>query len=77
MPNLLLRDLDADVLKALKEMAKANGRSLQAEMHDILGRASHANLARTRSLSTQWLKKLNRRAHSDSTAHIREDRDRR
>jgi antitoxin FitA len=75
MPNLLLRDLDADVLKALKRTAKAKGRSLQAEIHDILGRASRADLARTRRLSSHWLRKLHRRKHTDSTALIREDRD--
>jgi plasmid stability protein len=74
MPNVLLRDLDADVLKHLKAAAKANGRSLQAELHDVLRRASTRNLAETRRLSAQWLKRLSRSRHSDSAALIREDR---
>jgi plasmid stability protein len=77
MPNLLLRDVDGTVLKALKRTARANGRSLQAEIHDILGRATRADLARTRRLSSLWLKKLAGRKHSDSAALLREDRDRR
>jgi plasmid stability protein len=75
MANVLVRDLDEDVLKQLKAAAKANGRSLQAEIHDVLRRASTRNLAETRRLSTQWLKRLRRSAQSDSGALIREDRD--
>ena len=77
MPNVLVRDLDADVLKQLKAAAKANGRSLQAELHDVLRRAGTRNLAETRRLSAHWLKRLSRSRHSDSTALIREDRDQR
>ena len=75
MANVLVRDLDDDVLRHLKAAAKAHGRSLQAEIHDVLRGASVRNLAHTRRLSTQWLKRLRRSTHSDSTALIREDRD--
>ena len=75
MANVLVRDLDEDVLKQLKAAAKANGRSLQAEIHDVLRRASTRNLAQTRRLSAQWLKRLRRSTQSDSAALIREDRD--
>jgi len=75
MPNVLVRDLDDDVLEQLKAAAKANRRSLQAEIHDVLRRATTRNLAETRRLSTKWLKRLGRSAHSDSAALIREDRD--
>ena len=75
MANLLVRNLDDDVLKELKAAAKAHGRSLQAEIHDVLRRANTRNLAQTRRLSTKWLKRLSRSSHSDSAALIREDRD--
>ena len=75
MPNLLIRDLDDDVLRELKAAAKANGRSLQAEIHDVLRRANTRNLAETRRLSAQWLRRLKSRSHSDSAALIRGDRD--
>ncbi len=74
MANVLVRDLDDDVLKQLKAAAKAHGRSLQAEIHDVLQRASTRNLAETRRLSTQWLKRLRRSTQSDSAVTIREDR---
>lgn len=75
MPNILVRDLDDEVLKQLKTAAKANGRSLQAEIHDILRRANTRNLAETRRLSAKWLKRLSRSHHSDSATLVREDRD--
>jgi plasmid stability protein len=75
MPDVLVRDLDEAVLAQLKAAAKANGRSLQAEIHDVLRRANTRNLAETRRLSTKWLRRLGRRGHSDSAALIREDRD--
>ena len=39
MPNVLVRDLDDDVLKQLKAAAKANHRSLQADI--IVGRRGY------------------------------------
>ena len=75
MANVLVRDLDNDVLKQLKAAAKAHGRSLQAEIHDVLERASTRNLASTRRLSAQWLKRLRQSSQSDSALMIRADRD--
>lgn len=75
MANVLIRDLDHDVLKQLKAAAKAHGRSLQAEIHDVLQRAGARNLAETRRVSTQWLNRLRRSSQSDSASLIREDRD--
>jgi plasmid stability protein len=75
MPSILVRNLDEDVLKQLKSAAKAHGRSLQAEIHEALRKASARRLAETRRLSTRWLKRLGRSKHTDSAALIREDRD--
>ena len=47
MANLLLRNLDAEVLARLRASARAQGRSLQAEIHAALGRASLASRAQT------------------------------
>jgi plasmid stability protein len=46
MPNVLLRDLDPEVLEQLKAAAKANRRSLQAEIHDVLRTRDHAKPCR-------------------------------
>jgi antitoxin FitA len=75
MANVLVRNLDDEVLKALKAAAKAHGRSLQAEIHEVLRNASAKRLAETRRLSARWLKRLRRSSHTDSAALIREDRD--
>lgn len=75
MANVLVRDLDDAVLRHLKAAAKAHGRSLQAEIHEVLRSASARSLAETRRLSTLWLKRLRGSTHTDSTALIREDRD--
>ena len=77
MANVLVRDLDDHVLRQLKAAAKAHGRSLQAEIHDVLQRASIRSLAETRRLSAQWLKRLQKSSQSDSSVMIREDRDQR
>ena len=75
MPDVLVRNLDAELLRRLKAAAKANRRSLQAEIHDVLRRATTRNLAETRRLSARWLKRLSRSDHSDSVELIREDCD--
>ena len=75
MPNVLVRDLDDAVLAQLKAAAKANGRSLQAEIHHVLSRANTRHLDQTRRLSSRWLKRLGRTTQSDSAALIREDRE--
>jgi plasmid stability protein len=75
MPDVLVRGLDDEVLRQLKASAKAHGRSLQAEIHEVLGRASARTLAETGRLSAQWFKRLRGSAQSDSTTSIREDRD--
>ena len=58
MANLLVRDLDDEVLKRLKAAAKAHGRPLQAEIHEILRAASKRSSTETRRLSARWLKRL-------------------
>lgn len=75
LPDVLIRNLDPELLASLKAAAKMRGRSLQAEIHDILRRAGAQDMAGTRRLSAQWLKRLGRSAHTDSAALIREDRD--
>jgi plasmid stability protein len=75
MANVLIRDLDDDLLKQLKASAKAHGRSLQAEIHDVLRSAGARNLAETRRLSERWLKRLRDSSKSDSAVLIREDRE--
>ncbi len=75
MANVLVRNLDNEILEQLKTAAKAHGRSLQAEIHEVLRNASARRLAETRRLSARWLKRLAGSTHTDSAAPIREDRE--
>ena len=75
MANLLVRNLDDAVLQRLKDSARAHGRSLQAEIHELLRAASVRNLAETRRLSARWIKRLRATEHSDSADLVRQDRD--
>jgi len=76
MPNVLIRDLDEELLARLKKAAEKNGRSLQAEIHEILERADTFSRARTRRISDKWLRRLAGTKQSDSAELIREDRER-
>jgi plasmid stability protein len=79
MSQILVRDLQPEDVDELKEIAKANQRSLEAEirviLHDIASRR------RSRQASVEFSRKLREeleeRGYSgDSTQMIREDRDR-
>jgi plasmid stability protein len=45
MAQVLIRDLDSDILKKLKQRAEENHRSLQGELHLILTQAAAAESA--------------------------------
>jgi hypothetical protein len=60
MPDVLVRDLDAEVLNRLKAAAKANRRSLQAEIQAALRSGAARHLAESRRIPGQWLKRLGR-----------------
>lgn len=79
MPDILIRNLDANLVKQLKAVAAARRRSLQAQIHSILERAvdSERARARTRRISEHWLKRLAGQKFSDSVELIRADREER
>jgi len=77
MPDVLVRGLARGVVMRLKTQAKRKGRSLQAEVKDILERAARMpddsdipeGIRRVRAM-------FRGRRFSDSTPLIREDRER-
>lgn len=75
MPDILIRGLDAQSLKRLKQRAKQHGRSLQAEAKMILENAAEASVAEVLQSARDWRKKLGCR-FDDSAELIREDRER-
>lgn len=79
MAQILVRNLDDDVVERLKARAKANSRSLQAEVKMILQQASqqvpHAEAWAAIERFREEMKRTGR-TFSDSTELIREERDR-
>lgn len=75
MPDVLVRGLSPAVVRRLKVQAKHKGRSLQAEVKDILEHAARIphdipeGVKRVRAM-------LRGKRFSDSTLLIREDRER-
>ena len=75
MPDVLVRGLTPAVVKRLKARAKNRGRSLQAEVKDILEREARLpddvleGIRRVRAMTRG-------KRFSDSTLLIREDRER-
>lgn len=75
MANVLIRNVDEKLLAEIREAAKAEGRSLQAVLHESLEQAAILRRTRLRTISDKWLKRTAGRPQSDSTELIREDRD--
>jgi len=73
MPDLLIRNLDAETLKRLKQRAKQAGRSLQSETKGILQQAAGRTVDEALDVAAQWRKKLGKRS-TDSAEMLREDR---
>ena len=84
MGNLTIRNLDDAVIARLKARASAHHRSLEAELRELLSRASYLSpriddgigldpLVEARRISAMTPKGV---VQTDSTLLIREDRDR-
>ncbi|MFN0087930.1 MAG: FitA-like ribbon-helix-helix domain-containing protein [Blastocatellia bacterium] len=76
MPDVLVRDVPAEVLDALKGRAQYNKRSLQVELKTILEQAAQTTMADARKVAAKIRRSLMHSAHSDSAALLREDRGR-
>lgn len=77
MAQVLVRNLDSETVDKLKDRARRNGRSLQAEARSILERAaSQLSMREARRAADQIREELGDRGDLDSTMLIREDRER-
>jgi antitoxin FitA len=76
MAQILIRNLDDEIVARLKERARRQGRSLEAEARVILTQAAGLGFHDARQLMRQWHRKLRDRALPDSTDLVREDRQR-
>ncbi len=71
MPNVTIRNVDNRVLAKLKQQAKANKRSLAAELRAILTRAAQGD---PRTVAERIAAQTPDVAQTDSTDLLRKDR---
>ena len=76
MAQVLVRNLEKTVVERLKRRAQRQGRSLQAELHDILERAARTDITDARRAAERIRRKLADREHTDSVELICQDRSR-
>ena len=78
MAQVLVRGLEQKVVARLKELARTNGRSLEAELRSVIEQAASFDieLAETRELAARLRRRLADRKHSDSAHLVAEDRKR-
>ncbi|MBI3467022.1 MAG: hypothetical protein HY000_28745 [Planctomycetes bacterium] len=74
MAQVLVRGLDQETVERLRRRAESRGRSLQAELKEILERASRVDMLKARQLADQIRHSLEGPFHSDSASLIAEDR---
>jgi antitoxin FitA len=74
MAQVLIRDIDAKVVDRLKERAREHGRSLEAELREILEAAAATDLIDAKALAARIRRRLSGRVHSDSALLVSEDR---
>jgi len=74
MAQVLVRELKAEVVTRLKARARNRGRSLQAELKEILERASLQDAFDARAIALRIRRRLAGRRHSDSADLLAEDR---
>jgi len=76
MGRLIVRNLDDDLIRRLKEQAAARGRSAEAEHRAILERALRPAGKGFAERAARWRRLIAGRETTDSAELIRADRDR-
>ncbi len=76
MPDILVRGLDEETLRRLKERARRHGRSLQGEAKLLLEQAAGTDPEELAAMLQGWKERFAGRQMADSAAIISEDRDR-
>ena len=74
MPDLLVRDLDAEVYERLRKAADAQGKSLAQTARELLSEKLRPPKEEVWAAADRMRKKIGK-VSGDSTADIREDRD--
>lgn len=75
MAQMTVRNIDDGCMKRLKERARLNKRSLEAEVRDILEKVAQPGQEEFFDWTREFRNRLRHRYTGDSTAEIRMDRD--
>lgn len=76
MAQVLVRGIEAKIVKRLKAQAERHNRSLEAELREIIESSVRYTPAEAVEVSRRLRAKFKGRVFSDSAELIREDRDR-
>jgi len=76
MAQLLVRNLDEEMIKRLKMLAKRHNRSLQGQVKLILEEGAMLSGGQVMELVEKWQRRLGGKRFRDSAVLIREDRER-
>ena len=76
MAQILVRKLPDSLVEQLKARARRNGRSLEAEVRDVLQQAVTKNKAEFLKAADAMRARLAGRHHTETLELLREDRDR-
>jgi antitoxin FitA len=76
MSQLLIRNLDEETIQSLKARAKRHNRSLQGEAKLILEEYARQPDEPATAIAERWQEYFAKRAFSDSTELVRQDRER-
>lgn len=77
MGQVLVRNLDEQVIEALKARAELHGRPLEQELRDILSAAARPTPAERAAMADRIRALTLPKPQTDSTALVRDERDRR
>jgi antitoxin FitA len=76
MAQVIVRHLEDDTVRRLKERARRKGHSLERELRDILSAAARHDMAEFKALAAAIRARYQGTPQTDSALLLREDRDR-
>jgi plasmid stability protein len=76
MAQVIVRHLEDETVRRLKERARRKGHSLERELREILAAAARQDMAEFKALAAAIRGRYEGTPQTDSTLLLREDRDR-
>lgn len=76
MAQVIIRNLDEEIVRRLKERARRQGHSLEGELREILAAAARQDMTALRERAAAIRARYEGTPQTDSALLLREDRDR-